>query len=119
MPFDAVVLLQPGPPSVTWWVDDPDDRRVEIDICLPPMATTTGWSFVDLELDPVRHERSGLIEVEDNHEFEEAHRHGWMSADDARLALERADAMKEMLVQGTEPWGDHGWHVLDELRRQD
>src|SRR5207302_8747100 len=53
MPFDALLLVTAGEPFVSWWVDDPDDPRVEIDICIPPTETDAGWSFVDLELDPV------------------------------------------------------------------
>ena len=43
--------------SVAWWVDDPGDRRLEIDVCLCPQRELDGWSYIDLELDPVRHLR--------------------------------------------------------------
>ena len=50
--------VRPRPLVVTWWVDRPGDRRVEIGhlLRLPPERTTAGWTYVDLELDPIRHE---------------------------------------------------------------
>lgn len=76
VPFNSIVLLRPDDPFVTWWVDDPADRRIEVDICLPPIERPDGWSFVDLELDPVRHEFTGLVEIEDEGEFRDGAREG-------------------------------------------
>lgn len=77
MPFDAVLLLAELRPCVTWWVDDPHDRRVEVDICLPPQRTDQGWSFIDLELDPIRHERDQRVVTHDEDEFiTRSHRDG-------------------------------------------
>lgn len=115
MPFDAVVLLRLGEPFVTWWVDDPSDRRIEIDVCRPPVVTDAGWSFIDLELDPVRHEFTGRIEIEDEDELQEACAHGWIDAQDEATARATADAMAEVLARGVEPWGDRGWQHLDDI----
>jgi hypothetical protein len=115
MPFHALVLVRPGDPFVTWWVDDPADRRIEVDICRPPTRTADGWSFVDLELDPVRHERTGVIEIEDDDEFEEACRHGWIDAQDAATASSAAQELAAMLARREEPWGDAGWRRLAAL----
>jgi hypothetical protein len=112
MPFNAIVLVAPGQPFVTWWVDDPSDRRIEIDVCLPPIESASGWSFIDLELDPVRHEADGRVEIEDLDEFHEAVARGWMSSDDAAVAKATAERMAAALAQRTEPWGDQGWEQL-------
>jgi hypothetical protein len=112
LPFDVLVLLARGRPWVTWWVDDPADRRVEIDVCLPPRRTDRGWSYVDLELDPVRHE-DGRVEIEDEDELAEAREQGWMSADDAELARQVAEQTAQALRGRIEPWGDEGWRRLD------
>jgi hypothetical protein len=111
LPFDVLVLLAPGRPWVTWWVDDPADRRVEIDVCLPPEPTDRGWRYVDLELDPIRHE-DGTVEVEDHDELAVARAQGWMSAADAELALQTADETERALRDRLEPWGDEGWRRL-------
>lgn len=115
MPFNAIVLLRLADPFVTWWVDDPADRRVEIDVCLPPLATTDGWSFVDLELDPVRHELTGVIEIEDLDEFEAACAAGWISESEAEIARATARRMATALERREEPWGDAGWRRLQGL----
>jgi hypothetical protein len=117
MPFDALILIQPNRPFVTWWVEDPEDRRVEIDVCLPPVPTDAGWSFIDLELDPVRHERTGVVEVEDWEEFDEAAARGWMSQEDAVIARTTAQEMAAALTRSIQPWGDEGWARLERLRR--
>jgi len=115
MPFDALLLVSPES-SVTWWVDDPADKRIEIDVCLQPLETPTGWSFVDLELDPVRHEATGLVEVQDRDEFEHAVGRGWMSSADAEFALTHASAIENALISRLEPWGDEGWARLQNLK---
>ncbi|MFG3555456.1 DUF402 domain-containing protein [Micromonospora sp. NPDC047557] len=109
-----VVLLAEGRPWVAWWVGDPADRRLEIDVCLPPEAVEAGWRYVDLELDPVRHERDGRVEIEDWDEFEQACRHGWMTPDDATLAQTTAERCAEVLRQGTDPWLRRGWDMLSQ-----
>ena len=115
MPVDAILLLRPDDPFVTWWVDDPQDRRVGIDICLPPVRTPDGWSFVDLELDPVRHESTGVIEIEDDDEFREACAAGWIDERDAALASATAADRADALRRRDEPWGEVGWRKLAEL----
>lgn len=117
--FDALVLLAEDRPFVTWWADDPDDRRVEIDVCLPPTRTASGWSFVDLELDPVRYEADGRVEIQDEHELAASVGAGWMSETDARLARETAASMAEALRMGREPWGSLGWTRLRRIRGAD
>lgn len=109
----ALLHLVPGRPWVPWWVADPADPRVEIDVCRPVERTPGGWRYVDLELDPVRHENSGRIEIEDDDEYEEALRRGWMSAADGELARRTADDLAAALADpGDDRWR-HGWEVLD------
>ena len=109
--FDVVVLVRPGEWAVTWWLDEPGDRRVEVDVCLPPERTPDGWSFVDLKLDVVRH-GSGDVEIQDRDEFEEARRNRLITARDAEVALTTANAMADKLRRHEEPWGDEGWSKL-------
>jgi predicted RNA-binding protein associated with RNAse of E/G family len=111
----VVVLLATGRPWVTWWVGDPADRRLEIDVSRAPEVTEAGWHYVDLELDPIRHESDGRVEIEDWDEYDEACRNDWMSADDAKLALVVAEGCAHALRLGTEPWLQRGWHLLDRL----
>lgn len=117
LPVAVVALLARGRPWVAWWVDDPLDRRVEIDVCLPPERTDTGWRYVDLELDPVRHELDQRVEIEDWDEFEESVREGWMTADDATLARSTAEELAEALRRHDAPWHDQGWRRLASLTR--
>jgi uncharacterized protein DUF402 len=114
LPVAVVVLLAPGRPWAAWWVDDPADRRLEIDVCLPPERTAGGWQYVDLELDPIRH-ADGRVEIEDQDEYEESYRNGWMTADDAALARTTADACAALLRRRTEPWLERGWQLLAEF----
>ncbi|WP_346534616.1 DUF402 domain-containing protein [Micromonospora sp. DPT] len=108
----VVVLLAAGRPWVAWWVGDPADRRLEIDVCLPPERTEAGWRYVDLELDPVLHERDARLEIEDWDEYEESCRNGWMSADDAELARSTAEDRAAALGRRDEPWQERGWQML-------
>jgi predicted RNA-binding protein associated with RNAse of E/G family len=110
----VVLLLATGRPWVAWWVGDPADRRLEIDVCLPPELTDEGWRYVDLELDPVLHEQDSRIEIEDWDEYEEARRDGWMSADDAELAQSTSEELAELLRSRSEPWQARGWQLLDQ-----
>jgi Protein of unknown function (DUF402) len=112
----ALVLLHPDRPWVVWWVDDPADRRIELDVCLPPERTEEGWRHVDLELDPVRHERDFRIEIEDEDEYESSVREGWMSSEEARLARRAADGGARMLEHLDQPWSA-GWRLLTALTR--
>jgi Protein of unknown function (DUF402) len=112
LPFDVLVLLAPGRPWVTWWVDDPADGRGRDRRVPAAPRTDRGWSYVDLELDPVRHE-DGRVEIEDEDELAEAREQGWMSADDAELALQVAEQTAQALRDHVEPWGDEGWRRLD------
>jgi hypothetical protein len=114
LPCDVLLLLSPERHWVAWWVDDPDDKRLEIDVCLAPERKHDGWSYVDLELDPIRHE-GGMIEIEDTDEFDDACRSGWIRPEDARMAHETALAMETALRNHEEPLGDEGWRRLADL----
>jgi hypothetical protein len=116
LPVDCLLLLSPGRFWVAWWVDDPADRRLEIDVCLPPRRETDGWSYIDLELDPVRHE-SGDTEIQDLDEFDDACRKGWIAEGDARIAKETAAAMELALIKRVEPLGEEGWLRMNSLRK--
>jgi len=61
-------------------------RRLSIDVCLPPEPRPDGRRYVDLELDPVRHEADGRVEIEDWDEYQESVDAGWMTRSDADLA---------------------------------
>lgn len=111
----TLILLHPDRPWVVWWVADPADRRIEIDVCLPPERTDQGWRYVDLELDPVRHEQTSRIGIEDEDEFEESRRRGWMSPAEAGLARHAADDGARMLRQRDQSWSARGWRLLDTL----
>ena len=117
LPFDVVVLLHPERYFVAWWVDDPGDRRLEIDVCLCPQREHDGWSYIDLELDPVRHE-DGSVEILDRDEFDVACRSGWIESEHAEIAHATALAMEVALRNREEPWGDEGWRRLDAVRRK-
>lgn len=114
LPVPVVVLLAPGRPWVAWWVGDPVGRRLEIDVCVPPEVTEVGWQYVDLELDPVFHERDSRVEIEDWNEYHDARRSGWMSADEAELARSTAEDRAGALRRGDEPWQERGWQLLPE-----
>lgn len=116
LPVDVVTLITPGRWFVSWWVDDAHDRRIEIDICLPPKETDDGWSYVDLELDVVQHELE-LVVVEDRDEFEVACGRGWITPAHAAIAQTTAAEMKTALEQRLEPWGDEGWRRVAEAKR--
>ncbi len=107
----VVVLLAAGRPWVAWWVGDPADRRLEIDVCLPPEETEVGWRYIDLELDAVLHERDHRVEIEDWDEYEQACRAGWMSGDDAELAVSTAEDRAGALRRRDEPWQARGWRM--------
>jgi hypothetical protein len=111
----ALILLAPGRPWVAWWVGDPTDTRLEIDICLPPERTEAAWQYIDLELDPVLHQQDSRVEIEDWDEFEEACRNGWMSPDDATLAQSTARDRAAALRRGDEPWLERGWQMLAQM----
>jgi len=116
VPVHALALNGAARHWVVWWVDDPADRRVEVDICLPPSRTADGWMFVDLELDPVRH-ASGVVTGEDRDEFEVACHTGWIAPADARAAERVAETMAAALTSREPPFGDEGWVRLDGLVR--
>jgi hypothetical protein len=110
----VLVLLAPGRPWAAWWVGDPADRRLEIDVCLPPERTEAGWRYIDLELDPVLHVRDSRVEIEDWDEYEQACLNGWMSADDAKLAHATAKDRADALRRRAEPWQTRGWQLLSQ-----
>jgi hypothetical protein len=117
LPFDVLVLLAPARPYVAWWCNDPHGRRLEIDVCLPPEPVTDGWSFVDLELDVIRHEDTGRTEVVDHDEFRAARRAGLIDPAAARLALATARDVQARARDRVEPLGSAGWRNLAPLRR--
>ncbi|MBU2664739.1 DUF402 domain-containing protein [Actinoplanes bogorensis] len=108
----VVVLLATGRPWATWWVGDPADRRLEIDVCLPPTRIEEGWQYVDLELDPVLHRDGNRVEIEDWDEYDESIRTGNMTSDDAKLALVTAEGCAQLLRRRSEPWLERGWKLL-------
>jgi predicted RNA-binding protein associated with RNAse of E/G family len=110
-----VLLLAADRPWVAWWVGDPADQRLEIDVCLPPEVTEEGWRYVDLELDAVLHQRDGRVEIEDWDEYEAACCTAWMSSDDAKLARTTAERCADVLRHGAEPWLSRGWRMLGQL----
>jgi hypothetical protein len=114
--FDVLLLISDTRYWVGWWVDDPEDRRVEVDVSLLPSRTSDGWSFVDLELDPLRHQ-SGLIEIQDEDEFDAACRDGWIRPDEAAIARATADELRDSLTTRQPPFGDEGWQRLAALQR--
>ncbi|MGC4790733.1 DUF402 domain-containing protein [Micromonospora sp. DT178] len=109
-----MVLLAAGRPWVAWRVGDPADRRLEIDVCLPSEGSEAGWQYVDLELDPVLHERDSRVEIEDWDEYEQACRNGWMSTDDAKLAHSTAEDRARALRRRDEPWQERGCQLLSQ-----
>jgi predicted RNA-binding protein associated with RNAse of E/G family len=113
MPNDAILLLRPGQWWVGWWIDDPADRRVVIDICVPPIEQGDGWSYLDLELDVVRHQ-DGTVEVEDRDEFQTACADGWITPEEAVMALDTSTHMERVLATADEPFGEVGWRRLRE-----
>jgi hypothetical protein len=116
LPLDCLLLLSPDRPWVAWWVDDPADRRLEIDVCLAPKREKDGWSYVDLELDPIRHE-GAAVTIEDYDEFDEACRNGWMTPEEAQIANATAAAMEFALLHRIEPLGDEGWRRMAIVRK--
>ena len=116
LPFDVLILIGEARNWVVWWVDDSYDKRVEVDICLPPSRTSEGWGFVDLELDPMRHESSGLIVVHDRDDFDEACRQGWITRADAEVADATARTMADALRVRRPPFGEEGWTRLSAPR---
>lgn len=112
MPVALVVLLPTKRPWAAWWIDDPVDRRIEIDACLPPERIEGGWVCVDLDLQVTRHERDHRIEIEEWDEHERAVAAGWMSIDEALQARATAEAMAEMLRRDDEPWLARGWQLV-------
>ena len=116
MPADLLVLLAPKRPWVTKWWDDDAKRTVEIDVCLPPERTERGWSYVDLELDPVRHEGDEpWVEIEDWDEYDEAVAAGHMSAADALLAREVAEDLAARLRDPADALWALGWQTLRDI----
>ncbi len=85
-------------------------------MCLAPQRETDGWSYVDLELDLVRHE-NGITEILDRDEFEIACREGWISSGEAEMAEAVATTLEAALRRREEPLGDEGWQRLANLRR--
>ena len=114
--FDAILLIDATNRGVAWFVDDPADRCISIDICLPPFPIEGGWSWVDLELDPKRH-ASGVIEVEDEDEFAEAIELGAIDDADAAVARAAVAAALTVLAELPEPYATIGWRHLERSAR--
>jgi len=117
LPFGVLLLLSKDSYWVAWWVDDPADRRLEIDVCLRPERVHDGWTYVDLELDPVRH-GSGVVEIQDEDEFETARSNGSMTEDDAEIATTTSLRMAEVLRLHREPFGNEGWRRLASISKK-
>lgn len=112
LPVPVVVLVDPRRPWVGWWVPDPADPRLEIDVCLPPERSDSGWRYVDLELDPVLHLAGSRVEIEDWDEYDEARRDRHLSPDDATLARATAEDLADTLRRGDADWLSIGWDLL-------
>lgn len=112
--FGALLLIRPDRYWAAWWVDYPNGRRLEIDVCLRPERVVDGWAYVDLELDAVRH-ADGTIEIEDRDEFDIACSNGWITVSDGKIAELTANAMAAALREREEPFGIEGWQRLDAL----
>lgn len=117
LPVAVLLLLALDRPWVAWWVDDPTDRRLEIDVCRPPELFGSEWRYIDLELDPVRHEQDGRIEIEDWDEYEQSLRDGWMSPDDGRQARSTAEDLAWLLRSRNRPCLERGWQLLSRVAR--
>jgi hypothetical protein len=118
LPFDTVLLLNPGSFWIPWWVDGPEGKRVAVDVCLAPERTRDGWRYIDLELDPVRRE-NGIVEVEDRDEFEMACSNGWISPEESQTANATAAMLEDALRRSVEPFGETGWRRLALLRKDE
>src|SRR5262249_43928966 len=114
-PFACLMLLNPTCAWVACWVDDPADKRIEVDICLLPERGSDAWSYVDLELDVFRH-ADGTVTIEDHDEFDLACRNVWIRPEHARLALETVVELELALRNYKEPFGGEGWGRLDARR---
>lgn len=111
LPFDVLVLLAAARPWVAWWCDDAADRRIEVDVCQPPVELDAGWSFVDLELD-VLLRADGSPVVEDEDEFAAARRSGLIDEETAGLAESTCAEVAALLAARAEPFGTAGWRRL-------
>ena len=98
---------------VTWWVDDPDDRRIEIDVSLPPERTERRLDATSTSSSIRSATTTARVEVQDHDEFE--------SRVPQRLDRARATPRSRARYGATawppahareEPWGDEGWHRL-------
>lgn len=114
LPVDVVVLVADARPFVAWWVDDLDDPRIEVDVCLPPTRSETGWTYVDLELDPVRHENGYRVDIEDWDEYHQSMASGQMSPEEAELAARTALDLSTQLRDQDSAWIEAGWQRLRE-----
>jgi len=85
---------------------------ISVDVCTPPGFADGVWSYVDLELDPIRNEH-GVVWVDDEDEFEAACRAGLISATEEREARRTADQIQQMLEERAEPFGNVGWDHLE------
>ena len=89
-----------------------EGSHVSFDVGLPPERTDRGWRYVDLELDPIIRP-DGTVEIEDEDEFEEACRAGWIDESAALLARRVADEAVEALKRGDEPYATVGFAWLE------
>jgi hypothetical protein len=114
---DRVVLMDPRHAWVPWWIEDPDERRLEIDVCLPPVSLGEDWSFVDLEL-CVRGDEFGFVGRAGDDDIRAAGDDGRISPEEAELALAAAHQLEVALQRGQEPFGAMGWsRLVQALRR--
>lgn len=112
-PWNGVQLL---PRDAPWWVawfwDRPGSRWIVGDICTPAVKRDDGWSYIDLELDPIGHER-GFDHLADEDEFCEAVEAGHITPTEERRARDAARDIAEAMTRRQEPFGITGWLALD------
>lgn len=95
-----------------WWTR-PDRRQIAIDACTPPTLIDGVWTWTDLELDVCRDDLDGSVWVEDEDEFEDSIKAGWIDADQEREARAVTRDMEQRLRDRSEPFGDEGWRRYD------
>ncbi|MDQ2852205.1 MAG: DUF402 domain-containing protein [Actinomycetota bacterium] len=82
----------------------------------PPIELDDGWPFSDLELDVVRYADGSLV-VQDEHEFANACRGGYIDEVEAALAEAAFVNAMGMLKAARAPFDQLGWHRLADLTR--
>lgn len=110
----AVKLIHAEPRwSVCSWIATGEGVKTAADIAKPPTRDTPGWTFIDLELDPLR-DLSGNVIVEDWDEFNQAVSAGQISTREAEHAREECARLVAMLQQHDSHSGVAARRVLAE-----